>query len=190
MAIPTGLEIVADLLSTDAVRVKPGARAMVEQWGGDKTLEARVRRIEPAGFTKISALGVEEQRVNVVLDFAESRRRVGGAGRRLSRRSAHRHLGGGGRAEGADRARCSATAEKWAVYVVSGDRARRTLVELGHQTGQEAEVLSGLSEGARVILHPGDTLADGAPHQTEIGGLTAQTANRSRIAPGSRLRTR
>ena len=61
----------ADLLSTDAVRVKPGARAIVEQWGGDRTLEARVRRIEPSGFTKISALGVEEQRVNVVLDFVD-----------------------------------------------------------------------------------------------------------------------
>ena len=68
---PRQLEIVADFLSTDAVRVKPGARAIIEQWGGDKALDARVRRIEPAGFTKISALGVEEQRVNVVLDFAD-----------------------------------------------------------------------------------------------------------------------
>ena len=68
---PGQLEIVADLLSTDAVRVKAGARAIVEQWGGETPLEARVRRIEPAGFMKISALGVEEQRVNVVLDFVE-----------------------------------------------------------------------------------------------------------------------
>ena len=69
---PGQLEIVADLLSTDAVRVKVGARAFVEQWGGDTPLEARVRRIEPAGFMKISALGVEEQRVNVVLDFVDA----------------------------------------------------------------------------------------------------------------------
>jgi HlyD family secretion protein len=65
------LEIVSDLLSTDAVRVRPGARAIIEQWGGDRTLAATVRRVEPAGFTKISALGVEEQRVNVVLDFVD-----------------------------------------------------------------------------------------------------------------------
>ena len=68
---PTELEIVADLLSTDAVRVRPGARAMIEEWGGHKALDARVRRVEPAGFTKISALGVEEQRVNVILDFTD-----------------------------------------------------------------------------------------------------------------------
>jgi HlyD family secretion protein len=158
---PRRLEIVADLLSTDAVRVKPGARAMVEQWGGDKRLEARVRRIEPAGFTKISALGVEEQRVNVVLDFtnpAEAWAALGDAYRVEVRVVIW---------EAADVLKVPTSAlfrdaEKWAVYVVSDDRARRTLVELGHQTGQEAEVLSGLPEGARVILHPGDTLADGA----------------------------
>src|SRR5262249_49179714 len=68
---PGRLEIVADLLSTDAVRVRPGARAIIEQWGGEKKLDAKVRRVEPSGFTKISALGVEEQRVNVVLDFVD-----------------------------------------------------------------------------------------------------------------------
>jgi HlyD family secretion protein len=158
---PHRLEIVADLLSTDAVRVMAGARTMVEQWGGEKTLEARVRRIEPAGFTKISALGVEEQRVNVVLDFADP-----GA--------AWAALGDGYRVEvrivtweAADVLKVPTSAlfrdgEKWAVYVVNDGRARRTLVELGHQTGQEAEVLSGLAAGARVIIHPGDTLSDGA----------------------------
>ena len=158
---PHRLEIVVDLLSTDAVRVKPGARAMVEQWGGDKKLEARVRRIEPAGFTKISALGVEEQRVNVVLDFtnpAEAWASLGDAYRVEVRVVIW---------EAADVLKVPTSAlfrdgEKWAVYVAPDDRARRTLVELGHQTGQEAEVLSGLSEGARVILHPGDALADGA----------------------------
>jgi HlyD family secretion protein len=158
---PHGLEIVADLLSTDAVRVKPGARTMVEQWGGDKKLEARVRRIEPAGFTKISALGVEEQRVNVVLDFTNPA-------------AAWAALGDAYRVEvriviweAADVLKVPTSAlfrdgEKWAVYVASDDRARRTLIEIGQQTGQEGEVLSGLAEGARVILHPGDTLTDGA----------------------------
>jgi HlyD family secretion protein len=159
---PSGLEIVADLLSTDAVRVKVGARAFVEQWGGDQPLEARVRRIEPAGFMKISALGVEEQRVNVVLDFVESSPATRAA------------LGDGYRVEvrvviwespNVVQVPTSALfrhGEQWAVYVFEGGRARRTLVELGHQTGQYAEVLSGLDEGARVILHPGDTLVNGA----------------------------
>jgi HlyD family secretion protein len=156
------LEIVADLLSTDAVRAKPGARAIIEQWGGDKTLEARVRRVEPSGFTKISALGVEEQRVNVVLDF-------------LDPAAAWAALGDAYRVEvriviweGHDVLKVPTSAlfregDQWAVFLVGSDgRARRTVIEVGHQTGQEAEVLSGLSEGARVILHPGDTVVDGA----------------------------
>jgi HlyD family secretion protein len=155
------LVIVADLLSTDAVRARAGARAIVEQWGG-KPLEARVRRIEPAGFMKISALGVEEQRVNVVLDFVEPSPPARAA------------LGDGYRVEvrvviwespSVLKVPTSALfrhGEKWAVYRVDGGRARRTLVELGHQTAQYAEVRSGLAEGVRVILHPGDTLVDGA----------------------------
>ena len=159
---PNGLEIVADLLSTDAVRVKVGDRAFVEQWGGDKRLEARVRRIEPAGFMKISALGVEEQRVNVVLDFADASS------------AARAALGDGYRVEvrvviwespNVVQVPTSALfrhGEQWAVYVFDNGRAHRTIVELGHQTGQFAEVVTGLAEGARVILHPGDTLVDGA----------------------------
>jgi HlyD family secretion protein len=158
---PHRLEIVADLLSTDAVRVRPGARTMIEQWGGDQPLEARVRRIEPAGFTKISALGVEEQRVNVVIDFgdpAAASAALGDAYRvevRVVTWEAPSVLKVPTGALFRDGA-------KWAVYTVENGRARRTIVELGHQTGQEAGVTSGLSEGARVIMHPGDTLADGA----------------------------
>jgi HlyD family secretion protein len=158
---PAGLEIVADLLSTDAVRTKAGARAFIEQWGGEKPLEARVRRIEPAGFMKISALGVEEQRVNIVLDFVESSP------------AARAALGDGYRVEvrvviweSPDVVKVPTSAlfrhgEKWAVYVMDRGRAKRTLVDLGHQTGQYAELISGLAPGARVILHPGDTLVDG-----------------------------
>jgi len=158
---PHRLEIVADLLSTDAVRVKRGARTIIEQWGGERQLEARVRRIEPSGFTKVSALGVEEQRVNVVLDFVDPA-------------AAWAELGDAYRVEvriviweSAAVLKVPTSAlfrerEKWAVYTVENGRARRVIVELGHQTGQEAEVLSGVSDGVRVILHPGDTLADGA----------------------------
>jgi HlyD family secretion protein len=158
---PRRLEIVADLLSADAVKVKPGARVMVEQWGGDKVLDARVRRIEPAGFTKISALGVEEQRVNVVIDFVnpvEAWAALGDAYRVEVRIVVW---------ETADALKVPTSAlfregEAWAVYVLADDRAARTIVELGRQTGQEAEVVQGLSDGARVILHPSDTLTDGA----------------------------
>jgi HlyD family secretion protein len=157
---PRQLEIVSDLLSTDAVRVRAGARAIVDQWGGSRPLDARVRRIEPAGFMKISALGVEEQRVNVILDFvdpAEAWTALGDAYRVEVRIVVWE-------ADAVLKVPTSALfreAGEWAVYVIEGDRARRTIVQVGHQTGQEAEVTSGLAEGTRVILHPGDTLEDG-----------------------------
>ena len=158
---PRQLEIVTDLLSTDAVLVKPGARAMIEQWGGDTSLAATVRRVEPAGFTKVSALGVEEQRVNVVLDFidaAEACALLGDAYRVEARIVLW---------EGRDVMKVPTSAlfrdqGQWAVYVAADDRARRMLVQLGRQTGQEAEVTSGLSEGMMVIVHPGDQVRDGA----------------------------
>jgi HlyD family secretion protein len=164
---PQQLEIVSDLLSTDAVRVKPGARAMIEQWGGTTTLEARVRRIEPSGFTKISALGVEEQRVNAILDFVDPA-------------EAWAALGDGYRVEvriviweaptvlKVPTGALFRQGEQWAVYAIEDGRAALTIVELGQQTGQEAEVRAGLSEGARVILHPADTLTDGT-HVEALG---------------------
>jgi len=158
---PAQIEIVTDLLSTDAVRVRPGARAMIEQWGGETALAATVRRIEPAGFTKVSALGVEEQRVNVVLDFVDGGEECASLGdayrveTRIVLWEAPNVLKVPTNALFRDNT-------QWAVYVVSGGRARRTIVEIGHQTAQEAEVLDGLSEGANVIVHPGDLVRDGA----------------------------
>jgi HlyD family secretion protein len=158
---PGQIEIVTDLLSTDAVRVKPGARATIEQWGGEPALAAIVRRIEPAGFTKVSALGVEEQRVNVVLDFVdaddEADALLGDAYRvetRIVLWEAPNVLKVPTNALFRDNT-------QWAVYVVSGGRARRTLVEIGHQTAQEAEVMNGLTERSMVIVHPGDRVRDG-----------------------------
>jgi HlyD family secretion protein len=157
---PAQLEIVVDLLSTDAVRVKEGARVLVEQWGGDRRLEARVRRIEPYGFTKVSALGVEEQRVNVVLEFVDP------AG-------AWAALGDGYRVEARivtwespDVLKVPTGAlirdgEQWAVYTVRDGRAHLAAVTLGHQNGQEAEVTGGIDAGGVVILHPADAIADG-----------------------------
>lgn len=157
---PRQIEIVTDLLSTDAVRVKRGARATIEQWGGDTVLDAVVRRIEPAGFTKVSALGVEEQRVNVVLDFVNSGEECAllGDGYRVETRIV---LWETPRVVKVPTNALFREDTRWAVYVVSGGRARRTFVEIGHQTGQEAEVLDGLSEGTTIIVHPGDLIRDG-----------------------------
>ena len=158
---PLDLEIVTDLLSTDAVLVRPGARAVIEQWGGETPLAATVRRVEPSGFTKISALGVEEQRVNVLLDFADEDETCAalGDGYRVEARIVLW--------EAPDVLKVPTSAlfragTSWAVYVAAEGRARRTMVELGRQTPQEAEVTSGLEEAALVIVHPGDLVHDGA----------------------------
>jgi HlyD family secretion protein len=158
---PRRLEIVSDLLSTDAVRVKPGSRAIIEKWGGDDSLHATLRRVEPSGFTKISALGVEEQRVNVILDFDDPS-------------AACAALGDAYRVEvrivvweSQDVLKVPTSAlfrqgQQWAVYRVVQDHAQRTRVEVSHQAGQEAEIATGVAVGDRVIVHPGDTLKDGA----------------------------
>ena len=165
---PAELEVVTDLLSTDAVSVAVGARATIEQWGGT-VLAATVRRIEPAGFTKISALGVEEQRVNVVLDFADPV-------------AAYARLGDAYRVEvrivlweAPDVLKVPTGAlfrdgDAWAVYVTDNGRARLAHVALGRQTGREAEIASGLGEGARVIIHPGDLIRDGVRVEARADG--------------------
>lgn len=165
---PHQLEIVVDLLSVDAVRVPAGARVLIEDWGGDHPLEAKVRRIEPSGFTKISALGVEEQRVNVILEFTDPA-------------AASRALGDGYRVqartilwESRDVLKVPTGAlvragEAWAVYVVNDGRSQRVPVTLGHQNGQEAEVVSGVDAGTTVILHPGDAIVDGVKVEPRVG---------------------
>ena len=154
------LEIVSDLLSSAAVRVRAGQSVLIEQWGGDRPLKGRVRRVEPSGFTKISALGVEEQRVNAIVDFddpAEERPAIGD-GYRVEARiivssrenvlkvpvsSLVRH--------GAD----------WAVYTVDNERAVRRVVQIGERNGLEAEITGGLSGGERIIVYPSDAIAHG-----------------------------
>jgi HlyD family secretion protein len=153
------LEIVADLLSTDAVKVKPGAPVLIERWGGEGTLAGCVERVEPAGFMKISALGVEEQRVNVVIEFAEGR----------ERRAA---LGDGYRVEvkiviwEQQDALITPTSSlfrvggEWAVFVVDAGVLRRRTVSIGHRNDSAAEVVGGLAAGDRVVTYPGESLAD------------------------------
>lgn len=157
---PARLEVVAELLSSDAVRVVQGAPARIEAWGGP-TLEAGVRRVEPTGFTKVSTLGIEEQRVRVVLDLHGEATKWEGLGHGYRVRVAivtERHedvllvpLGALFR-QGGD----------WAVFAVGEDeRAALRIVAIGARDARNAVVLSGLAAGERVILHPGDRVAQG-----------------------------
>jgi HlyD family secretion protein len=154
---PTALEIIVDVLSTDAVKVRPGAAVLVEEWGGERPLRAHVRAVEPSGFTKVSALGVEEQRVNVLADFDDDPGRLGD-GYRLEARIVVW--------EGTDVLKIPASAlfrrgSDWHVFLVEKGRARRRAVEVGHGSALEFEVKSGLDEGATVIIHPSDLIEDG-----------------------------
>ena len=160
---PRGLEIVSDLLSTDAVRVKRGDAVLIEQWGGSHPLAGRVRRVEPSGFMKVSALGVEEQRVNVLVDFVDEDNAQQAAG-----------LGDGYRVEvrivvWKDDASLKVPVgslfrrgEDWAAFIIENNRARLRAVQIGQRNDRDGQVLKGLSEGQRVALHPPDTLEDGA----------------------------
>jgi HlyD family secretion protein len=153
-------ELVTDLLSADAVQIGPGAVAALDQWGGKQPIPAQVRLIEPYGFTKVSALGVEEQRVNVILDF------IGPAAGREG-------LGHGYRGSvrivtwsSPDALRFPASAlfragDDWAVFVVDGNRARLVRVRIGAANPDVVQLLDPLAPGTKVILHPGDRVADG-----------------------------
>jgi HlyD family secretion protein len=156
---PDELEIEADLLSSDAVRIAPGARAYVERWGG-QPLAARVRRIDPAAFTKISALGIEEQRVRVYLDFdgPEAERAPLGENFRVYVRVVE------WRGEDVLQVPVSAlfrAGASWAVFRAEAGRARLAPVEIGRRNAEAAEVVGGLAEGDRVVIYPGDRVEDG-----------------------------
>jgi HlyD family secretion protein len=158
---PKRLEVVADLLSTDAVKVSPGSHVSIEQWGGGRPLQARVRRVEPSGFMKVSALGVEEQRVNVIIDFAEPA-------------DAIRALGDSYRVEvrivvwqAEDVLKVPVGSlfrrgNDWAVFVVDEGYARLRTVQLGQRNNEEGQILKGLDAAQVVVVHPPDTLRDGA----------------------------
>jgi HlyD family secretion protein len=154
---PSRLEAVIELLSTDAVKIVPGAMVLIENWGGPKALEGRVRLIEPSAFTKVSALGIEEQRVNVIVDLLE----LGTS------------LGDGYRVEGrvvvweTTDALCVPVSalfrrgETWSLFRVENGVAQLQDVEIGHLTSSQAEVKSGLEEGAVVITHPSKDISAG-----------------------------
>jgi HlyD family secretion protein len=153
------IEIVADLLSADAVRIGTGSRVMIEQWGGGTGLDGHVRRVEPSGFTKLSALGVEEQRVNVIIDFddpAQAKRL--GDGYRVEVRVVTWETPNALKVPTSSIFR---TGDNWSVYTVDDGRAALRRVEVGQRNGVEAEILSGLSESEPVVLHPSDDVVEG-----------------------------
>ena len=151
------LEVVVDVLSTDAVKVRPGAVMWLEDWGGAEPLQAHVRVIEPSGFVKLSTLGVEEQRVNIIGDFAVPP--VGLAdGYRVEARIVVWEDDGVLKIPATALFR---RAGAWNVFVVEAGRARRRVVEIGQRGTTEAQVLSGLDEHAQVIVHPSDQVEDG-----------------------------
>jgi HlyD family secretion protein len=159
------LEIETDVLSADAVKIRPGMPVLYERWGGGDPLGGRVRRVEPVGFTKVSALGVEEQRVLIISDITSDAERW-------------QNLGDGYRVEsrfilwedenvlqipGSALFRVDG---RWAVFVIDDGEARRREVEVGQRNGLSAQILQGLDEGEAVITHPDKTLEDGAAVKT------------------------
>jgi HlyD family secretion protein len=155
------LEVRIEVLARDGVAVRPGARVMLERWGGVEPLQARVRLVEPSAFTKISALGVEEQRVYVVADFVdpvERRPTLGDSYRVEARIVTWENASALRGPAGALFQRAGA----WQTYVIGGGRARLHNVKIGRSNGVETEVLDGLQDGDRVIVYPGDKVADGA----------------------------
>ena len=157
---PTDIEVVVEVLSRDGAAIPPGTPVDLEQWGGGEPLKAKVRLVEPAAFTKISALGVEEQRVNVVADLLtplEQRRTVGDNFRVEARIIIW---------EAPDALKVPAGAlfrkgDQWATFVVADGRARLRIVKAGRSSGAETQVLEGLKQGEEVILYPGSRVRDG-----------------------------
>jgi HlyD family secretion protein len=157
---PTDLEARIEVLSRDGVAIRPGARVLLEQWGGPEPLAARVRLVEPSAFTKISALGVEEQRVYVVVDFTDplERRPTLGDSYRVEARivtweNPHvLHVPSGALFQRGGMAQ---------TFVLEGGRASLRTVQAGHSNGVDTEILDGLHEGERVVIYPGDKVVDG-----------------------------
>ncbi len=154
---PRDIEVTVDLLSSDAVRIAPGSPAEIFDWGGDRILAARVRRIDPAGFTKVSALGIEEQRVNLVLDLDDKDPRLGHGFRVYARLTLW---------QSEDTLRLPISAlfrdgQDWSLFAIRDGRARQVAVEIGQMNDEVAELKGGLADGDRVILHPSDMVSDG-----------------------------
>ncbi|MDD2272211.1 MAG: efflux RND transporter periplasmic adaptor subunit [Desulfuromonadaceae bacterium] len=154
---PQKLEVVADVLSSDAVKISAGAPVTLDEWGGPQPLRGVVRLVEPYAFTKISALGIEEQRVNIIIDFCDPPGTLGDGYRVMARIITW---------SGDTTVKIPINAlfrqgENWCVFVVKNDRVARRTVTVGHRNQTEAEILNGLSQGETVVSHPSSQLDDG-----------------------------
>jgi HlyD family secretion protein len=158
LANARALEVVADVLSSDAVRVRPSDRVVIDDWGGTAPLEGTVQHIEPAAFTRVSALGVEEQRVNIIIALAGAPASLGDG----YRVEAHIVVWEAGSALRVPISALFRRGEGWAVFLVDGGRARLRPVELGERGAEQAEVRGGRAVGDRVVVYPSDQLRDGA----------------------------
>ena len=156
---PQDLEIVAELLSTDAVLVRPGQTVHIDGWGGPN-IEGRVKRVEPGGFMKISALGIEEQRVRVVIDFTDPPDKWRNLGHDY-RVVVHVVTWKGAGVLTVPIGGLFRYNDHWAVYRDDAGRAKRAEITIGHRNSRVAEILSGLSEGDRVVVHASDRVRDG-----------------------------
>lgn len=157
---PTDLEIVADYLSTDTVQMQTGQHVNITNWGGDTVLKGAVRRVEPFGFTKVSALGIEEQRVNVIIDLTSPKQewvRLGHGYQVETQVVLWKN-------EGALAIPLTALFRNddiWAVFVNDNGRAALREVELGRRNGLAAEIIQGVEAGERIVAHPSDRVIDG-----------------------------
>jgi HlyD family secretion protein len=157
---PADLEAVIEVLSRDGAAIAPGAKVELEQWGGSEPLAGRVRLVEPAAFLKISALGVEEQRVNVVVDFVtpyEQRRNLGDNFRVEARIVVWET----DQALKVPAGALFRRGQNWAVFVLAGGRAELRRAQVGRSSGSETQILEGLKAGEEVILYPGDRVQEG-----------------------------
>jgi HlyD family secretion protein len=166
---PADIEIEAEILSRDAVAIAPGSSVEIDQWGGETSLKARVRRVEPAAFTKISALGVEEQRVIVLSDLLETPPTAKPLGDRyrVEVRVAVWHSDGVLVVPAGALFREGNT---WKTFIYQNGRARLSSLEVGHGDGRLTEVLAGLQAGDKVLLHPPDAVKDGSRVTERVTG--------------------
>jgi HlyD family secretion protein len=153
----SAIELVVPVLSGDAVKIRPGMPCFIDAWGGEANLAGRVRRVEPSAFTRISALGIEEQRVNVIVELADPPASLGD-GFRVEARIATW--------QGNDVLAIPASAVfrdhgRWAVYAIEDGRARLRPIEVGHRGRLDVEITGGLPEGTEIVLHPSDRVQDG-----------------------------
>jgi HlyD family secretion protein len=152
------LEVVIELLSTEAVKVRPGMKVILDGWGGSQSLNATVQRVEPHAFTKVSALGIEEKRTNVIADFVDAPKALGDG----YRVNAHIVVWAADNVTKVPASALFRCGEAWCAFAVENGRAKKRTLKIGHSNAQEAEVLEGLKPGETVIRHPANQIEEGA----------------------------